>query len=418
MDERERLRRDVAWNLVPLVLLAAVGIGSQLAIAAWWGPGALAVFELVRIAFFVSAVFGAFGLQYAVLRAVAADRENPAPIVVGALVPNVVLAAAVTGAFLALRGAVGELLDSDAVAEGMLWVAPGLFCFSINKILLGVTNGLRRMRAYAAYTSLRYALIAVGLVLAHAFHVSAAHLSVIWTFSEGTLMLVLVVELIANVPLARGAGWIAHARAHLSYGARGVTATLAAEVNTKLDVWMLGAFHLDKVLVGVYVLAATLNEGATQIGVVVANNLNPVLARELAAGKVGEVETLARRTRRWFVPGLAGACALGAVAFPFAIPFVVGDSTFAAGAAPFAILMAGLALASPYLPFSQILLMANRPARHTLLVVVVVATNFALDLVLIPRLGLHGAALATAASVVTSALLVRAFSRALIGAKI
>ena len=38
----------------------------------------------------------------------------------------------------------------------MLWAAPGLFCFAINKVLFGVVNGLRRMRAFAIYTSLRY----------------------------------------------------------------------------------------------------------------------------------------------------------------------------------------------------------------------------------------------------------------------
>jgi O-antigen/teichoic acid export membrane protein len=203
----------------------------------------------------------------------------------------------------------------------------------------------------------------------------------------------------------------------LQYGARGVTATLAAEINTKLDVWMLGAFHLEKAMVGYYVLAATLNEGAQQLGVVVANNLNPVLARDLARNATSEVEALARRTRRWFVPLLAGSCVLAAAAFPLLVPRVLGHE-YIAGAAPFAILMAGLALASPYLPFVQILLMANRPGWHTVLVVLVVTTNFVLDLALIPALGLQGAAIATAAAILSSALLVRMFARVRTGAKI
>jgi O-antigen/teichoic acid export membrane protein len=420
-EERARLRRDVIWNLAPLVLLGGVGIGMQFAIAAWWGAETLAVFDLVRIVFFVSAVLGAFGLQYAVLRAVAEapdDRDRVSAVVVGALVPNVALAAVMTGAFLALRRPVGALLDSDAVAEGMLWAAPGLFCFAVNKVLLGVVNGLRRMRAFAIYTSLRYLLLATGLVLAHLWDIKAAHLSVIWTFTEGTMLLVLLGELVTNVSLARAAGWRTYTRQHLDYGARGVTATLASEINTKLDVWMLGAAHLDKALVGIYVLAAALMEGATQLGVVVANNLNPVLARELATAGTDDVVALARRTRRWFVPAVAGACALGAVMFPVVIPILVGNADFARGAGPFAILMGGLALASPYLPFSQILLMGNRPGWHTLLLVLVVATNFTLDLVLIPPLGLHGAAIATACSVITLALLVRTFARYRLGAKI
>jgi O-antigen/teichoic acid export membrane protein len=415
MDERARLRRDVAWNLVPIALLGAVGIGMQFAIAGWWGPEALAVFELVRIVMFVTAVLGAFGLQYATLRAIAAAPDERGAIFIGALVPAIGLAAVVTAAVVALRGPIGRLVDSDSVAEGLLWVAPGLFCFCINKLLLNVVNGLRRMRAYAVYTSMRYTLIAIGLLLAHALDVSAAHLSGLWTFVEGVMLLVLATETIRQVPLQPG--WRAWTRRHLEYGARGVTSTLAAEVNTKLDVWMLGAFHLDKALVGYYVLAATLNEGAQQLGVVVANNLNPILARDIAAGATREVEALARRTRRWFVPLLAGSCVLAAVAFPVIVPRVLG-ADYIAGAAPFAILVGGLAAASPWLPFTQILLMANRPGWHTFLVVCVVVVNFGLDLVLIPPLGPNGAAIATACAVMTSALLVRAFARARVGAKI
>ena len=408
-----RLRRDVIWNLVPVVLLGVVGLGVNFVIAAWWGAAALAVFNLVTITYFVLAVIGAGGLQFAVLRAVAATpADEVAPIVVGALVPNVVLAAGATVAFVALRGPIAELLDSDAVAEGILWAAPGLFCFAINKVLFGVVNGLRRMRAFAVYTSLRYLLIATGVVIARVEHVAADHLAVIWTFTEGTLLLVLLGELVATVQLARGAGWTAHARAHVDYGMRGVTATLAAEVNAKLDIWMLGAAGISKTQVGIYTLAAGLNEGAMQLAVVLQNNLNPMVARSLAEDRPVEVEQLARRTRRWFVPAFVGACALGAIVYPVAIPTLIGDPTFIDGALPFAILMAGLALASPYLPFNQMLLMANRPGWHTVLVVVVVSINFAADLVLIRRLGLPGAAIATSLAVVSSALLVRGLARA------
>jgi len=421
VGERERLRRDVAWNLVPVALLAIVGLGVNFAIAAWWGAEALAVFNLVTIAYFVAAVVGACGLQFAVLRAVAedpGDRARVAAVAVGALVPAAVIAAATTGAFVALRGAVGALHASEAVAEGMLWAAPGLFCFALNKVLFGVVNGLRRMRAFAVYTSLRYVLVAVGLAVARASGASAAHLPAIWTFAEGALFVVLVVELVATVAIFRARGWVAWSVLHLDFGVRGVAATLASEINAKLDVWMLGAFGVAKELVGVYGLAAALNEGAQQLAVVVANNVNPVIARELAAGRTAEVEALARRTRRWFVPALVGAAALGALAFPEVIPRILGDARFAAGAWPFALLMAGLALASPYLPFNQILLMAARPGWHAIYVVAVLAVNFVGDLVLIPRLGVVGAAAACALALVVSALLVRTLARVLAGASV
>src|ERR1043165_7640051 len=72
-SERARLRRDIGWNLVPVALLAAAGLGGG-------------------------------GIQYAVRRAVAEaadDRDRVAAIVVGALVPNLVLAAAATALYVA-----------------------------------------------------------------------------------------------------------------------------------------------------------------------------------------------------------------------------------------------------------------------------------------------------------------------------
>jgi O-antigen/teichoic acid export membrane protein len=416
-----RLQRDVLWNLVPVVLLGVVGLGLSFAIATFWGPAAYGVFNLVTTAYFAFAVVGACGLQFSALRAIAEqpdDRARVAAIAVGALVPNVVLAAAVTAGFVAIRPAIARWLDSPAVAEGMLWAAPGLFCFVINKLLFGVVNGLRRMRAYAVYTSLRYLLIAAAVGIARATDLAADHLAAIWTFTETLLLLVMVGELIATIALRRARSWTTWTRHHLSYGARGVIATLAFELNTKLDVWLLGVLISDKAAVGIYALAAALNEGVMQLAGVIQNNFDPVLARRYAEGDLAELHAMIKRSRRWFVPALAGVCAVSAATFPLIIPRLIGNPAFIEGAIPFAIFMAGLVLASPYLPFAHLLLMAKRPGWHTILLVVAIAVNIAGNLVLIPRLGVVGAALSMAATVVISSLLLAVLSRWRLGVRL
>jgi O-antigen/teichoic acid export membrane protein len=267
------------------------------------------------------------------------------------------------------------------------------------------------MRAFAIYTSLRYGLIAAGLVIARVEHVASEHLAAIWTFTEGVLLVVLIGELVATVSLRRAAGWTAWTKHHLDYGVRGVVATLAYEINTKLDVWMLGVLVADKAAVGIYALAAALNEGVMQLAVVLQNNLDPVIARLVAGGDVAELHAMVKRSRRWFVPALVGVCAASAAVFPAVIPWLIGNPGFAAGAIPFAILMAGIAIASPYLPFAHLLLMAKRPGWHTVLLVIAIAVNVTGNVALIPRLGLVGAALSTSATVVTSALLLRTLAR-------
>ena len=413
------MRRDVAWNMVPVALLAIVGLALNLTIAGHWGAAPLGAFNIVTTAMFALAVVGAAGLQFSVLRAVAEDPEDKdrvAAVVVGALVPNVVLSALATAAFIGLRGPIGSLVNSSLVPEGMLWAAPGLFCFGINKTLFGVVNGLRRMRAFALYTSLRYLLIAGGLGFAYARELSPSQLPVIWSITECTLLLLLAVELVSTVALRRASGWRAWTRTHLDYGKRSVIATLGMELNQKLDIWVVGAVMSDAEL-GIYSLAAVVYEGALQLGMVVQNNVNPLIARHVAQGELHEVETIVKRARRWFVPAMIAACALGAALYPYLIPWLTKPE-FRAGAAPFAILMGGLALASPWLPFNQTLLMAARPGWHTVyisLMVVVAATALVL---LTPALGLPGAGAGTAIGLVASALLLRQMVRKTVGIRL
>ena len=420
MESSARLRRDIAWNLVPVVLLGAVGLGLNFLIGAWWGASALGVFNQVTTAFFVFSVIAAGGMQYSVLRAIAEvheDRAKVARTAVGALIPTLVLSSLAAFAFILLSHPISVWLDSDGVAEGMRYAAPGLIFFALNKILFGIVNGLRRMRAFAVYTSLRYTLIGVGLILARVLSVEPAHLGGIWTFSEATLFVVLLVEFASTVAIRQSAGWVAVAREHIAYGARGVLATLAYEVNSKLDVWMLGVALSDKV-VGIYSLAGALWEGVIQITTAVQNNFNPVIARSLAAGKTDEVETLVRSARRWFVPLFIAACVIGAASYPFVVPWVIGNHEFIAGAWPFAILMAGAIVASGYLPFNTMLMMGARPGSQTVFFLLVLAVNFALNSVLVSPLGMIGAAIASATALATSALLLRAMIRMRLGVRI
>jgi O-antigen/teichoic acid export membrane protein len=100
------------------------------------------------------------------------------------------------------------------------------------------------------------------------------------------------------------------------------------------------------------------------------------------------------------------------------IPRLIGDPAFAAGALPFAVLMAGVILASPILPFAHVLLMARHPGWHTVLLVVTLAINLAGTVLWIPRLGITGAALSIALTLVISSLLLRALARARIGVRL
>ncbi len=419
-EDARKLRTGMMWNLVPVVVLGVVGLGLNFAIGRWWGSAALGVFNQVTTAYFVLATIGAIGINLSVLRAIAQKPEDPArvaAIVVGALPPAVILAGLVTLLMVVGRHAIGDWLESETVAEGILYAAPGLACFVINKLLISIVNGLGRMRAFAVYSTLRYVMIGVALVICGALDFDATHLPLIWTINEGTLLIVLIVEVVATVKFSQAGGWRPWVVEHLRFGIRGAGATLLFELNSRLDIWLLGAAMSDSA-VGVYSMAASLAEGASQLAIALQVNVNPTIAAALARGRIDEVDALVRRSRRWFVPGMILVCGIAAALFPVMIPLLTGQDEFAVGSVPFALLMAGLAAASPWMPFNQVLLMGNKPGWHTIYILMSVAANVVLNLLLIPRFGLPGAGLATALAFIASALWLRRMSRSLVGVRL
>jgi O-antigen/teichoic acid export membrane protein len=416
---RSRLGRDVGWNLAPLVLLAVVGLGLNVAIGRWWGAPALGVFQQVTAAYVLFSLAGAAGINDSLMRALAALPAGApkGPVVVGALVPALPLAALATLLFAAARDPLAGLLDSSGVATGILWATPGLFFFCLNKLLLGAVNGEGRMRAYAVFTSLRYLAIAGALLGARAYGIAGEELGVIWSASEALLLVALGADAARRVVWRACAGWRAWSRAHALYGARSAVAGVLLELNPKVDVRRLG-MALPDAAVGVYALAASLAEGVFQLVVVLQRNLNPLIARRLAEGRVAELAAAARAARRWMVPALVAVAGVAALVYPFVVPVLVGDAAFARSTPSFVILMAGLALASAYLPFGQVLLMADRPGRHSLLMAAVVVLNIAANALFIPLLGIEGAATGTALALVASAGLIALCARRLLGLRL
>jgi O-antigen/teichoic acid export membrane protein len=179
---------------------------------------------------------------------------------------------------------------------------------------------------------------------------------------------------------------------------------------------MIGVY-LSDTAVGIYTFAAMVAEGLYQLLIVLQNNYNPVLAQILAARDWDRLRETVRRARTRTYLAMT-AVAIAAVAlYPLALSILIGDPAFEPGWLPFGILMAGIVLASGYVPFGQILLMAKQPGWHTGLMSLIVLVNVAGNALLIPHLGLEGAATATAISMASSVLFLKLFVRARLGVR-
>lgn len=414
-----KFQSDVAWNVASLAILGIAGLALNILIAEHWDASTLGVFNqaLAAYTFFSMAAVG--GIDRSALRAVAEageDRARAAAAAWATLAPTAGIAAVVAVLYWLARWPIAHALESDGVAAAIEASAPGLYFFALNKVLLAIVNGERRMRAFALYQSLRYVGILATLFAAMHFEWSGDRLIIVFSVAEAILFVVALIDVSRLLRFAP-TGWRAEVRGHVVFGAKSAFSGVLLELNAKVDVWMIGLYMSDAA-VGIYTFAAMIAEGLYQVVVVLQNVYNPILARHLALGEHEAIGAIVRRGRVWTWVGMAAVAAVAVLLYPLALEIIGARPEFAESRLPFAILVGGIAAAAGYLPFGQVLLMGGRPAAHTALISLTVLANVVGNAILIPRHGLAGAAAATALSMVVSILLLRLIVRARLGVRI
>ena len=186
----------------------------------------------------------------------------------------------------------------------------------------------------------------------------------------------------------------------LRYGARGQLGNLLMLVNLRLDFVILGVLA-GPAVVGVYAVASKFAElmrlPATALNYV----LYPRFARQTVAAANGDVHRLLRRA----VAATAAMTPVLAVASIITLPVLYGPA-FHAAVLPACILLAGLAVEGAAAVSSAYLCGRGRPGANSWGMGAGAVVTVALDLVLIPRAGAVGAAIASSvAYLVTTGLL-------------
>jgi O-antigen/teichoic acid export membrane protein len=411
-------RRDVLWNVAGLGVVATSGILVNITILVFLGSEPLGSFNQAFAVYIIVTQLAVGGLQFSVLRHVSQAQDDPVAChayTSAALVLVTLVAVPLAALLYSSCHAIGNALDSQAVAQGVADVAPGLVFYALNKVLLMAVNGMRHMRAVAIFQSSRAMLILGGVLAVILAEVDSAHLPLALTLAEAVLLLTLYIYVALRMfPLTLWPTTSVRAcfKQHRSFASRGMFSGILIEMNTRVDVLMLGFFMSD-VRVGIYSFASTFAEGFAQLNVVIRNNVDPIVGRAFAERKVVDIQNLANRVKCVFVP-VMGALGLAATAvFPVLIWLFDKRNIGYDGWGVFGILVTGIVLASIYRPFFSILLLGDRPGTFTLLIGASVLGNVVLNALLIPMLGLYGAAIATACIYILEGLSISILARRL-----
>ncbi|MCW5898526.1 MAG: polysaccharide biosynthesis C-terminal domain-containing protein [Flavobacteriales bacterium] len=400
---------DLIWNAGAFGLSALFGVLVNLLIVQAYDAAALGVFNLVYAVHILLSQLAVGGTHLAVQafvpRELAAGRRADAQ-VSASLILATATSFAVMGIAWLGQGLPGRWFSSDDVLRAFPLVVPGLLFFSWNKIMLSFHNGARRMRLFAVFQLLRFTLIFAGVLYLAALDAPAWRLPVTLFWTEAILTLVLLPITLRFWRPWNGSGLRLALRENFRFGNRALAGNLLLDVNTRVDVFMLGIFMSDAA-VGLYSFAATVAEGVLQLPVLFRNNINPVLTRAWHKGGAALLGKVIRRNRKAFFRLLAPLVLLTIPLFPLAL-WVLGmrEQPMTVWAV-YAILALGIALSSGHQAFLMLFGQLGRPGTQTLFITGFFLSNVLLNLALIPLLGIHGAALATALSFLVMALLQR-----------
>lgn len=406
---------NVLWNMASLGFLAFAGLLLNFVIARFYGAAALGLFNIIFALYILLSQLGVLGIHFSVLRYVSeyatTDSEKAGRAVTGALMLVTAVSTFVTVSAVLATPLVARVYAIERITTAWLAILPGLWCFSINKVVLAVLNGAEYMRAFAVLQALRYIFILLALACVLAIRPGAEWIVLVISAAEALLLLVLALVLLRIFPKLDWRGGREWIRPHMQFGSQVFLSGTIGELNTRIDVLLLGSM-LDSTRAGIYSVALLLAEGFAQAIVVMRNNINPVITRDLLGGNVDAFTGFARRISGWFALFMLVAGTMLVTGFALTVTWLLPDEKFQLALAPLTILICGLVVASAYMPFGMMLAQSGRPLEQTLFSGAILTSNVVFNILLIPTYGILGAALGTAMSyLVTAAMLIVVMKR-------
>ena len=408
-DSRDaaRFARDVRWNVVSLAIGGGCGILLTYLISLVYDSATLGAFNQVYAFYILFSQLAVLGIGSSALTYIAgAELTERRAIATSALLLTAVIGTVAAAVSWLAAGVLGDVLDSPDVSEGIVYAAPGVLLFALNKVTLSCLNGLRRMRLYAVFFGGRFVWMIAGFAVCAAYDVDGAALPIVLTFAELMTFVMSLAALHAEVGAVAVRDLQRWAVTHLRFGSKGFMSGMISELNTRVDVLVLGAFTSDAI-VGAYSFAAILAEGFLQLLVVLRNNFAPILIKLWSKGHTAELMQTVRRARNRTYLGAVVVGGLAVAGYIVFVPLVTTQPELADSWPYFAVLIAGIVASAGYVPFHQLLLYGGFPGWHTILMVGIVAGNAVANVILIAAMGALGAAIATAIALVLGVVLLR-----------
>jgi O-antigen/teichoic acid export membrane protein len=405
----KKFSADVMWAMSGFAVMGFCGILLNIFIAKYYGASALGVFNQVYAVFILFSQFSVAGVHLSVLKNVVrfgTDRKKSDAIISASIYLTAAISIVVFTIVFLLRDFFGYIFNSRNVAVGLAYGSPGLFFWALNKVYLAFHNACRRIKIFSFFNALRFVLLLLFLMAFIVFELPRKKLPAIISLSEVSLFSLLMLYSLKHMRFSASTEvkeWLAK---HFVFGLKGALGHILMDINTRVDILILGVFASDR-FVGIYSFAAMLAEGFYQLPIVFRTNVNPIITKYKFTKDAEELENIVNKGKKLFYLLLAPIGIIAIFCYPLIIKIFSLSADPLQGWPVFAILLCGILMSGGYIPFQMIFNQAGYPAYQTLFFSLIFFTNLILNLILIPVMGMIGAAVATGIAFVSQVLYIK-----------
>lgn len=394
---KHKLGNDLLWNFGSFATLAVCGVLINFVIAGLRDATSLGVFNIAYATYLIAAQLAIMGVHYSVLRYAAYHKDNAAErgaMFGSGIVLAILLGIVFAALFYFLAPLSGPLFDNTEVADAIRYASFGMLLFPLNKVLINYINGLRNMRAFAVLQSIRYITVLLAIIAVCSSDMPFTYATLSFFAAEALTTFLTLMYLARNGQLRGLKPRYTWLKEHITFGSKGAFGGIFFDMNTRLDVLLLGVF-LSEHDVGIYSFAAMLIDGVQHLLAIVRVNFNPILVTALRDTDHAEAKKLLRLSKRYVTLGVVAISVTILVGFWIAVTYLIPDKGFDDGMASLVILLSAFILIGGFSPFDNVLMVTGHPGYQTFQILTVTLVNVVICTMLAPIVGIEGAALGT-----------------------
>nr|WP_321497974.1 flippase [uncultured Methanolobus sp.] len=400
--KNSKVTGDIQWSFVSIAISSICHLILRVIIGKELGPSGLGIYTLTFTIYMFGMQFAAFGIGIALTKYVAEFNSNSE--IIRDYVSSSLIGSIISGSLMGLLLYVFSPIIAITIfhiPEMILLLKITALCFpfiAVQKIVIGMLNGLRRMKLYAIVTIVQNAtvlIMSIVMVILLNTGVKGAVLGfVVPTIVVGLLLLSQARRYITIKNMIR----LPYLKEIIFFGFYVVLANSIGLINTQVDSLLLGYF-LNEDEVGYYAVSVLFIQGIVIIPQAVQRITNPLIASYYGKKDFLKIRYLILKTlQKSFIVTVSVALTL-AIAGKEMISLIFTEEFFPAYY-PLLILLFGYTVYSLFVSIGSCLSSIGKVKVTFKISVVSAALNILLNVALIPKYGLNGAASATSISLI------------------